>query len=310
MSFGSFDHVCNKTAFPICNVIQSLSNSTDFSRGVIPVCYSRSVELANTMIFQIGNAFVHFGSLIVLLIIIFHVRAKYTAIGRTEMLQFFYLCICLVISSLVVDCGVASPSSSTYAYFVALQFGFTSAVCACIFYNGLLCFQFWEDGSRKSRFLLRIISFAWFACNYIISIITFKSWGTLLNDGSTEVLFVVSYIGNALLLAAYFVSQIILVIFALDSYWPLGAIFLSAFFFVTGQVLAYVFSENICEGLSHYIDGIFFGSLCNIFAIMMIYKFWDMITTDDLEFSVANVEHGINAFEDEDEKRNTIYSYR
>ena len=42
------------------------------------------------MIFQIGNAFVHFGGLIILLIIIFNVRAKYTAIGRKEML-FFYI---------------------------------------------------------------------------------------------------------------------------------------------------------------------------------------------------------------------------
>jgi len=42
---------------------------------------------------------------------------------------------------------------------------------------------------------------------------------------------------------------------------------------------------------------------------MMIYKFWDMITVDDLEFSVANVEHGVTAFGGDDEKRgSTIFS--
>lgn len=68
-------------------------------------------------------------------------------------------------------------------------------------------------------------------------------------------------------------------------------------------MLTYEFSDDICRGASHYIDGLFFGSACNIFTVMMIYKFWDMITVDDLEFSVANVEHGVTAFGGDDEKR-------
>lgn len=41
---------------------------------------------------------------------------------------------------------------------------------------------------------------------------------------------------------------------------------------------------------------------------MMIYKFWDMITVDDLEFSVANVENGVSAFGAvDDEKRNSVF---
>ena len=61
-------------------------------------------------------------------------------------------------------------------------------------------------------------------------------------------------------------------------------------------MLTYVFSDKICRGASHYVDGLFFGSACNVFTFMMIYKFWDMITSDDLEFSVANVEQPINEF--------------
>ncbi|KAK6462370.1 chitin synthase III catalytic subunit [Scheffersomyces coipomensis] len=307
MTFGSFDAICNNTALPLCSVLAAVDDSSYFATGILPICYARSVELANTMIFQIGNAFVHIGSLIVILIIIFNVRAKYTAIGRSEMLYLFYVLLCLIVSTLIVDCGVSPPSSTSFAYFVSLQLGFSSAVCICLLYNGFLCFQYWEDGTRRSIWSLRIMSFIWFVVNFIISIATFKNWGSILNNKNTEVLFIVTYIINAVILFFYVVSQIILVIFALDTYWPLGSIFLGVFFFVAGQLLTYLFSDQVCKGASHYIDGLFFGSLCNIFSVMMIYKFWDSITNDDLEFSVANVEHGINSFganiNAEDEKR-------
>ena len=309
MAFGNFDTICNITSLPLCSVVGSVNETSYFTRGIVPDCYARSVELANTMVFQIGNAFVHFGGLLILLIIIFNVRAKYTAIGRTEMLFFFYLIICLIVSSLVVDCGVSPPSSGSYAYFVAVQLGLASASCICILYNGLLCFQFWEDGSRKSMWSLRVICFCWFVVNFIVALVTFKSWDSALDSRKTMAMFVITYLINAIILAFYVISQIVLVVFALDSYWPLGAILLGVFFFVAGQVLTYEFSDDICRGASHYIDGLFFGSACNVFTVMMIYKFWDMITVDDLEFSVANVEHGVTAFGGDDEKRgSTIFS--
>lgn len=298
MAFGSFDSICSKTAFPLCSVLGSVDPHLSFTRGILPECYSRSVELANTMIFQIGNAFVHFGGLIITLIIIFNVRAKYTAIGRAEMLQFFYIFVALIVLLLVVDCGVTPPSSSSYAYFVSLQIGVASALCACLLYNGILCFQFWEDGSKKSLWAMRGLCFGWFVVNFVVSLVTFKGWSGALDNRSTGALFVVTFVLNAVILFAYVVSQIILVVFALDSYWPLGAILLGVFFFVAGQIISYVLSDTVCKGASHYIDGLFFGSLCNVFTVMMIYKFWDMITTDDLEFSVASVEQGVSAFDD------------
>lgn len=308
MAFGSFDTICSKAAFPICSVLGSTKEYEYFSKGLLPKCYARSVELANTMIFRIGNAFVCIGLLAILLIIVFNVRSKYTAIGRKEMLYLQYLLIALTVSTLIVDCGVSPPSSASYAYFVSIQIGFASAVCACIFYNGLVCFQFWEDGTRKSIWTARIITALWFLVNFIVSMITFKGWKTSLDNEKPMAIFVISYVLNAIILAAYVVSQIILVIFALDSYWPLGAIVLGVFFFVVGQILAYVFNDAICQGASHYVDALFFSSICNCFTIMMHYKYWDMITTDDLEFSVANVEQGVNAFSmGEDEKRSSAF---
>jgi len=254
----------------------------------------------------VGNAFIHFGALLVFLMIIFNIRSKYTAIGRSELLSYYYLNIVLAICSLVVDCGVSPPSTSSYPYFVAVQLGVSSAVCMCLLYNGIVCFQFWEDGLRKSLLAMWVVTALWFVVNFIVALITFKSWGTSLNNRTTTTLFVVTYVLNAVILAVYVISQLILVFFALDSYWYLGAIFMFSFFFVVGQVLLYVFNNQICEGTSHYTDGKFFATVCNLFANMMVYKFWDMITTEDLEFSVANVEQGVAAFGDH-EKRYSLY---
>ena len=305
MGFGSFESICNKTAFPLCLVVGSVDPKLDFARGIVPLCYARLVEIANTMIFQVGNAFVHFALLIVLLIIIFHVRSRYTAIGRREMLDFFYLCIGLVISTLVVDCGVSPHLLGSYAYFVAVQLGFAGSVCLCMLLNGLLCFQFWEDGLRTLVWLLRAALFGWFAVNFVVAIITFEGWGTSLNDRKTGAMFAISFLINAIIVFAYVVLQIVLVVFALRLYWLLGAILLGVFFFVVGQVITYAFSEQVCRGCSHYIDGTFFGLLCNLFAIMMIYKYWDMITVDELEFLVASVEHGVKTFGASDAKRSS-----
>lgn len=309
MGFGSFESICAKTALPLCAVIGNTDRSTvEFATGIIPSCYSRPVELANTMIFQIGNAFIHIGALIMGLIMIINVRAKYTAIGRSEMLSFFYLYIGLVISSLVVDCGVLPPAAASYPYFVALQIALVSALCVCLLYNGILCFQFWEDGSRKSMLVMHAACAGWFVVNFVVALFTFKLLAGFDNHSTTG-LFVCAYVVNAVLLAVYVVSQLVLVFFALDSLWYLGAIVLFSFFFVVGQVLVYVLNNKICTGTTHYVDGLFFGSLCNLFAVMMVYKFWDMITTEDLEFSVASVEHGVTAFGDLNEKRLSGYFY-
>lgn len=306
MGFGSFKTICQNTGIPLCSVVGAVNATSPISVGIVAKCYARPVEIANTLIFQVGNAFIHFGALLVFLMIIFNIRSKYTAIGRSELLSYYYLNIVLAICSLVVDCGVSPPSTSSYPYFVAVQLGVSSAVCMCLLYNGIVCFQFWEDGLRKSLLAMWVVTALWFVVNFIVALITFKSWGTSLNNRTTTTLFVVTYVLNAVILAVYVISQLILVFFALDSYWYLGAIFMFSFFFVVGQVLLYVFNNQICEGTSHYTDGKFFATVCNLFANMMVYKFWDMITTEDLEFSVANVEQGVAAFGDH-EKRYSLY---
>ena len=156
MGFGSFDFICEQAALPLCAVIGAKS-------GIEPICYSRNVELANTLIFQAGTYplqdgslilsavdSVHIVALIMTTVMIFHVRSKYTAVGRKEIITFFYLFMALTVMSLILDAGVVPPASVVFPYFVAVQCGVASATCWCLLVNGFVGFQFAEDGTPLS----------------------------------------------------------------------------------------------------------------------------------------------------------------
>lgn len=76
----------------------------------------------------------------------------------------------------------------------------------------------------------------------------------------------------------YTVSQLILVLRTLEDRWPIGDIVFGAAFFTVAQVLLFAFSVTICNAIKHYIDGLFFFTLCMLLSVMMVYKYWDSIT--------------------------------
>jgi Chitin synthase export chaperone len=177
----------------------------------------------------------------------------------------------LTVCSLVVDAGVVPPHSGPWPYFVAAQDGLVSAVCTCLLVNGFVGFQLYEDGTGLSVWLLRASSAGMFVISFVVSLFTFKEWGGL--DPANPVgVFVVVYILNAIFLFIYVVMQLMLVYNTLEDRWPLGHIALGVFFFTAGQVVLYAFSQPVCNGTEHYLDGLFIATLCNLFAVMMIYK--------------------------------------
>jgi len=137
--------------------------------------------------------------------------------------------------------------------------------------NGFVGFQLYEDGTTLSVWLLRLCSLTMFIVGGAVSLLTFKSWAGL-DPKNPIAIFVVTYIVNAIFLFIYVVSQTILVIGTLEDRWPLGDILFGIFFLVIGQVILYVFSETICENLQHFLDGLFFATICNLLAVMMVYK--------------------------------------
>jgi hypothetical protein len=177
----------------------------------------------------------------------------------------------LTIISLIVDAGVTAPGTAAYPYFVAVQSGLASALCTCLMINGFVGFQLYEDGTTLSVWLLRLSSLVMFIISGAVSLLTFKGWAGMSPERPIGI-FVVLYIVNAIQLFIYVCSQVLLVVGTLEDRWPLGDIFFGVFFFVIGQICLYVFSKTICDQVQHYLDGLFFATICNLLGVMMVYK--------------------------------------
>ena len=78
--------------------------------------------------------------------------------------------------------------------------------------------------------------------------------------------------------------MIICFVLLVVNWWAIGSLVLTALFFVASQFMLYGFSRQICEGLNHYADGSLFCTLGFMFCLMMLYKYWEIITFDDDEY--------------------------
>ncbi|GFP58694.1 hypothetical protein ACSS6W_008620 [Trichoderma asperelloides] len=306
--FGDFTSICEHTPLPLCASVGPVLSSSG-RVGIEPNCYARNIEVANTIIFEGAASFAHIGALVMTVIMVLHVRSKFTAVGRKEILSFFYLYMLLTFISLVVDAGVVPAGSGPFPYFASVQNGLASAVVTCLLVNGFVGFQLYEDGTPLSVWMLWLCSLVAFAISFLVSLATFKGWAGL-GPTNTIGLFVVLYLLNAIELFVYVGMQILLVVRTLQDRWPLGDIAFGIFFFVAGQVILYAFSSKICVAVSHYLDGLFFATICNLLAVMMVYKYWDSITKEDLEFSVGTRMNNWEVKEllGEDERRGTVYA--
>jgi hypothetical protein len=113
----------------------------------------------------------------------------------------------------------------------------------------------------------------WAIC-FVVAIGTFKNTGGL--SYTKPIGLFITYLVYPLIVAViYIVSQLVLVIRTLDDRWVIGDIVFGVGFYAVGCILLLAFSVTICDAVSHYIDGVFFFTLCMLFTVMMIYKYWD-----------------------------------
>ena len=200
-------------------------------------------------------------------VMVLHVRSKFTAVGRREILTFFYIYMLLTCFSLVLDAGVIQETTSgAFPYFVAVQNGLTGALAMCLMVNGFVGFQLYEDGTTLSVWMLRGSCVGMFIIEFAVSLLTVKKgW-------SQAILFSVLYIIPALFLFIYVAMQVFLVLNTLQDRWPLGDLAFGSFFFIVGQVIMYALGKLICQETNHYLDPLFFATICNLLAVMMVYK--------------------------------------
>ncbi|CAG8590253.1 7693_t:CDS:2 [Funneliformis caledonium] len=281
--FGDFNKVCETVALTVCPLVGS-------EEGIEPTCYSRNVEIAGTLIFQPATIIIHVIALIMTSIMIYHIKSKYTAVGRKEIVMFFYLYMMVTFLELLLVSGIIPTASKVYPYFTAAHVALITATFWCLLLNGFVGFQFAEDGTPLSLWSIRISSLVIFAGVFFLSFATFLSKAGF-SPLNPVALWIVLYVFNGAALVIYVVLQIVLVLNTLDDRWPLGDIVFGISFYVIGQVILYLFSVRICDTAKHYIDGLFFGTICTLLAVMMVYKYWDSITKEDLEFSVGSKQN-------------------
>lgn len=82
MGFGDFETICRKSALPLCAIVGPISPISGSPAGILANCYARSVELANTIIFEAATDFMHILALGMAAIMVLHVRSKFTAVGK------------------------------------------------------------------------------------------------------------------------------------------------------------------------------------------------------------------------------------
>jgi hypothetical protein len=218
---------------------------------------------------------------------ILHIRSKYTAVGRKEIVMFFWMYMAIELLALFLDSGVIPTANVTYPWFAAAYTGLVAATYCCLLINGFVGFQFAEDGTPVSLWFLRISCLAVFGVSFFVAIATFQQkFG--FSYTKPIALFIVYLLWPIICAPIYIISQLILVFRTLEDRWPIGDIVFGTVFFAGGQVLLFAFSVTICDAIKHYIDGLFFFTLCVLLSVMMVYKYWDDITREDLEFSVGS----------------------
>jgi len=280
IEFGSFDYICQTAALVICPLIGS-------DHGIEPSCYSRNVEIGGRLFFQPSTAFVHVVALIMTAIMIYHIRSKYTAVGRKEIVMFFWMYAIIQILAFFLDSGVIPTANASYPWFAAVYTGLVAATYCCLLINGFVGFQFAEDGTPVSLWFLRISCLVIFGLGFFLAIATFKQFAGFKYDKPIA-LWIIYILWPLICSVVYIVSQLLLVFRTLDDRWPIGDIIFGTAFFTVAQVVLFAFSVTICDAIKHYIDGLFFFELCMLLSVMMVYKYWDSITKEDLEFSVGS----------------------
>jgi hypothetical protein len=62
----------------------------------------------------IATAFLHIVALLMVTVMIVHIRSKYTAVGRKEIVTFFYLYAAVSLLSIFLDTAIIPASSVVY----------------------------------------------------------------------------------------------------------------------------------------------------------------------------------------------------
>ncbi|ORY76086.1 chitin synthase export chaperone [Protomyces lactucae-debilis] len=277
--------LCRAAPLPVCLLLSDDSASSVV--GIVPSCYARSALFANTLVLDGPTGILHLLALGITTIMLSNIRQKYAAVGRREFMTVLLLYMMTTFLTLCLDVGVLTPSHAAFPWVVAVQLASGTMTMVCLVASGIVSFCWLEDGTG---WLMSVILGAAGLCGgavFAVTVCTAHSWLNLSPAKSLPLFFLTGPL-NALLLVCYAVMQVILLYTKVKNYWPLGNLLFGLIFLVAGQVLLLTASIPLCEATEHYLDGTFIATACHLLAVMMVYKYFDSITLENLEFSIEH----------------------
>lgn len=211
---------------------------------------------------------------------------KAAAVGRRE-IQIFLLGFLIISLCDIFSVGGFPINDDVRRGFSAAHIAAITATFWILFLNGLVGYQFLDDGTFMSLALVLISAAAFFVGTGYIALDTAFDWTGTFNESyggdrhRNIALYVLYQLFPLICVFLFFVLESILVLRVLQERRPMLWLVGAAILFAIGQIFQYVISVHICRPTGGAINGNFFQALFNMLSVIMIWVFWSSITEDD-----------------------------
>ncbi|KAI3637062.1 hypothetical protein MIR68_004768 [Amoeboaphelidium protococcarum] len=305
VQFGNFLQLCNEALLPACSLFfynsteallgqqQQTDNTTQATLSDQPntlisarslQCELKTFQINSNSYRNLGDVAISAISALLVLVMVYRAFTKYAAVGRKEMnllFGWYFVTMCLQ----VITTGGFLLTESINQIISGIQIGFIVGTFWILMLNGAVGYQLVEDGSPLSFFSILLSGAAITAGVSIIALDAASSvrlLGGSLSSGTDSIaLFVVYLLLPIVFTLIYVILQTVLVAKNLGEQKPLINLYVALLFIILSQVMMFVLNVTICQGTSGNVDGTMFATLCNLAAIIFVYRFWDSITEDD-----------------------------
>ncbi|RKP10669.1 chitin synthase III catalytic subunit-domain-containing protein [Thamnocephalis sphaerospora] len=217
---------------------------------------------------------------------------KYAAVGRKEMYIMFGFLAVTSVFQIINSAGFAG-NDKTGKILVSVQAGLAVGTFWTLLMNGIVGFQFVEDGTLPSTIgvfgsgaVVAIVT-AFFSVDASLNLTSLAEKAQQSNPESLA-LWILYFIVPLACAALYLVLQIVLVLRLLGTRKPLLMLLIAFVAMVMAQVFYILVSNPICAGTDGIIDGSFAATILTGVAAIFLYNYWDSITEDEWdEFGTA-----------------------
>eukprot|EP00835_Amoeboradix_gromovi_P005464 NODE_515_length_7357_cov_0.487875.p3 type:complete len:306 gc:universal NODE_515_length_7357_cov_0.487875:1037-120(-) len=269
----SFNGICSKVALSLCSVYGDTLESN------IPVCYSRNADSNGKLIFNPSTLFLHIIVFLSVAFMIYQTNFKQWGPSRKQMLLIMSLYLVSTVFDLFLLGHIIPVTNAAYKVFVGFQIGVWNALFWSILVLGMMPLFNIEDLRIMSYITTSVIGFV----VSVICILTAFSAGPFKSQ-SPAIVFVFFVVTNIIFVTLTLISQIYVVLAKTSDKYLLGILGFGITFFAISLIML-VTSSGICtQNGNHYVDGIFFSTVFNLLSVMMIYKYWDSLNQQEVEF--------------------------